>query len=615
MISSRGMRRPGNLLLAVLVCSAACAAQAPDGAALYKKYCAGCHDVPERSRAPDRAALKRLTPESIFAAQTTGTMVPQATGLSDAERRALAEFLAGRPFSSEPATNLGAGACQGARGAFDPATGPRWNGWGVDLTNSRFQPAAMAGISAEQARNLKLKWAFGFPGANTAFAQPTVAGGRVFVGSAPGVVYALDAATGCTHWSFQATSAVRTAISIGPVAAARRAARRHAAYFGDVQANVYALDAANGELLWKTKVEKHKDARITGAPLLHAGRLYVPVSSWEEGPGRDANYECCHFRGSVVALDAQTGKQIWKTYTIPEEPKPTRKNKAGTQMWGPSGAAVWSSPTLDLKRRLLYVATGNAYTEPEAGTSDSVLALDMETGKMIWARQMTSGDFFTLSCLMPDKSNCSEPPGPDFDLGNSPILRALPGGKRALVVGQKSGVAYALDPDREGEILWQARVGKGSALGGIMWGPAADERVVYVAVSDVISGPQQAGGLFALELATGKKLWDNRVKPGCTGNRWCTPAQSAAVTLIPGVVFSGAIDGHLRAYSTADGSVIWDFDTAQDFETVNQVKARGGSLDGPGPTVVNGMLYVNSGYGFWAGKPGNVLLAFSVNGK
>jgi len=603
------------LLAAMLILPAVCLARAPDGAALYKKYCAGCHDVPKRSRVLDRAALKRLSPESILAAQTTGTMVPQATGLSIVERRALSEFLAGRPFSSEVVAKPGAGACQDTRGAFDPTTDVYWNGWGVDLTNSRFQPAAMARLTAKQTRHLKLKWAFGFPGANLAFAQPTIAGGRVFVGSATGRVYSLDATTGCTHWSFPASAGVRTAISIGPVAADHRGARRFAAYFGDVSANVYAVDASSGSLLWKTRVEDHKDAAITGAPLLHAGRLYAPVASGEEVRGGDRNYQCCRFRGSLVALDAQTGKQIWKAYTIPAEPKPTRRNKVGTQMWGPSGGGVWSAPTLDLKRRAVYVANGNAYSIPDAGTTDAVLAFGMHTGRMLWVRQIVTNDVFNLSCLTPDKANCAEPPGPDFDFANSPVLRVLPGGRRLLVVGQKSGVVYALDPDRKGEILWQARVSKGGALGGVMWGSAADGRFVYVAVSDVMGPPEEAGGLFALELATGKKLWASRVKPGCTGHRWCTPAQSAAVTLIPGVVFSGAIDGHLRAYSTADGSVVWDFDTAQEFKTVNQVKARGGSLDGPGPTVAGGMVFVNSGYARWQGKPGNVLLAFSVNGK
>ncbi len=601
------------VLVGVLTCSTA-RAVAPDPAAIYQKHCAACHDFSQQSRAPDRDSLKRLTPEAVLSALTSGSMVPQGAALSDAERRAVAEYLAGKPFSSEaPAAKAAAGLCPGNARSFDPTVGPRWNGWGVDLVNSRFQPAAMAGLSSEQTRNLKLKWAFGFPGANSAFAQPAVAGGRIFVGSAIGKVYSLDAATGCTHWSYQATSAVRTAISVGPVN--RRGARRFAAYFGDVQANAYAVDAGTGELLWKTRVEDHRDARVTGAPLLHDGRLYVPVSSWEEGPGRDPKYECCRFRGSVVALDAQTGKQIWKTYSIPEESKPTKKNKVGTQMWGPAGGAIWSAPSLDLKRRLVYVATGNAYAEPEAGTTDAVLALQMDTGKMLWARQLTAGDFFNLSCFSPERANCSDPPGPDFDFGNSPILRSVPGGRQVLVVGQKSGLVYGLDPDREGEPVWQVRVGKGSVLGGVQWGPAADEQAVYVAVSDLLSPPDQAGGLFALELATGKKIWHTPAKPGCTGQRWCTGAQSAAVTLIPGVVFSGAIDGHLRAYSTSDGAILWNFDTAQEFPTVNEVRARGGSLDGPGPTVANGMVYVNSGYGFWRGKPGNLLLAFSVDGK
>jgi len=394
----------------------------------------------------------------------------------------------------------------------------------------------------------------------------------------------------------------------------------YAAFFGDLQANAYAVDAATGELIWKTKVEEHPFARITGSPVFHEGRLYVTVSSVEEGAGGSPKYECCTFRGSVLALDADTGKPLWKSYTVPEEPKPTTKNKAGTQLYGPSGAAVWSAPTLDLKRRAVYVATGNNYTEPDSGTSDAILAFDMDTGKMQWKKQMTPGDVWTFSCPTPGRNECA----PDFDIGTSPIVRPLTGGRRVLVVGQKSGMVFGLDPDKQGELLWSTRVGKGGALGGVEWGSAADEQAVYAAVSDrTIPELETAGALFALKLATGEKLWGTPApKPECAGTpaaaatsgglRRCTNAQSAAVTAIPGVVFSGSVDGHLRAYSAANGSILWDFNTAQEYTTVNQVKAKGGALDAAGPAVAGGMVFVNSGYGLWGGAPGNVLLAFGV---
>jgi polyvinyl alcohol dehydrogenase (cytochrome) len=256
--------------------------------------------------------------------------------------------------------------------------------------------------------------------------------------------------------------------------------------------------------------------------------------------------------------------------------------------------------------------------------SDAVIAFDMKTGRILWSKQLTELDVFNMACVGPQKASCPEKAGPDVDIGSSPILVRTANGNRLLLVGQKSGVMHALDPDKKGEILWHTRIGKGSALGGIQWGPASDGKNVYAALSDIafiqegfkpgekrIVDPKAGGGLFALNVQTGEKVW-SAAPPDCGARLNCSPAQSAAVTVIPGVVFSGSIDGHLRGYSTADGKVIWDFDTAREFQTVNGVAAKGGSMDGPGPTVANGMLYVPSGYGSWGGLPGNVLLAFGV---
>jgi len=357
----------------------------------------------------------------------------------------------------------------------------------------------------------------------------------------------------------------------------------------------------------------------------------VPYSSYEEVTGASPKYECCKFRGGVTALDAATGKQIWKSYTIPDPPQPVRKNKSGTQLWGPSGAGVWSSPTLDLKKHAVYVTTGDSYSDPPARTSDAFVAFDMDTGKLLWSRQITERDAYNLGC--PNGENCPEANGPDLDFGCSPSLVDLPNGKRALVAGQKSGLVSAVDPDQQGELLWQTRVGKGGSLGGVQWGTATDASNVYAAVSDyktksfgqkpepganrslfggyAVPDSKAGGGIFALSLADGKQVWTTP-PPGCGDKPGCSPAQSAAVTVIPGVVFSGSIDGHMRAYSTADGRIIWDVDTAIEYKTVNGVKANGGSIDGPGPVVVGGMLYTNSGYGFVGGMPGNVLLAFAL---
>jgi len=583
------------------------AAQRLDGAAVYRDHCAHCHDTPT-GRTPSRDALKAQTADAILASLNTGSMAMQALPLGAGERRAVAEFLSGKP--------VGAGNMDGAAGGLcatrpsvlpDPSSMPRWSGWGNDSTNTRFQPTP--GLTAADVPTLTLKWAFGFPGGAQAYSQPSIVAGRVFVGSDTGRVYSLDAGSGCAYWSFAADGGVRTAISIGSVKGS--SGGRYLAHFGDVKANVYAVDAATGELVWKQKVDDHRFARITGAPALHDGRLYVPVSSVEEAPAAQPTYPCCTFRGSVVALDAATGSQIWKTYTIAEAPRPVGKNATGTPLWKPAGAAVWNSPTLDVARGVLYIGTGNAFTEPAVTTSDSVMAMNMKSGKILWSNQVTPSDVFVIGCR-PDNENCPKEVGPDFDFGNSPILRTLAGGKRIIVIGQKSGMAYGLDPDREGAVLWKFRAGKGGALGGIEWGSAADERAAYFPVSDVLAAPNEAGGLFALKLATGEQLWHTPApKLDCRTGRGCTGAQSAPVSVIPGVVFSGSVDGHLRAYATADGSIIWDYNTAREYETVNHVPARGGSIDAAGPAIAGGLLVTNSGYSLWKGMPGNVLLAFS----
>jgi polyvinyl alcohol dehydrogenase (cytochrome) len=585
-------------MLAFALILVAAHAAAPDGEALYKQRCATCHEGKPQARMPSRQELTARTPESIYRAMFGGSMEVQSAGLSSDEGRAIARFVSGKEFGATK-TSI-EGKCSAAPGAFT-LSGNDWIGWSVDLANSRYQPNP--GLSVADVPNLKLKWAFAFPADTVRSAQPTVAGGRVFTGSASGAVYSLDAAAGCIHWKFEAEATVRTAISIG------KAGGRTIAYFGDVRANVYALDASNGQLLWKVRVEDHASARITGAPVFYDGRLYVPVSSIEEAAAMSPAYECCKFRGSLVALDGATGRQIWKTFSVPEPARPYQKSASGTQQWGPAGAAIWAAPTIDVKRKVIYAATGNSYTDVSTNTTDAILAFDLETGKLLWSSQVLPKDNFTMGCTR--GINCPEDRGPDFDFGSSPILRELPGGKRVLVCGQKSGVVWGLDPDLRGKVLWQTRLGEGSALGGVEWGPAADLENAYVAISDVLN--PQPGGLHAVRLSTGEKIW-TAPPPGlrCTpGAKGCNSAQSAAISSIPGVIFSGSIDGHLRAFLSKTGEIVWDFNTVRDYDTVNGVTGRGGSLDSGGPVIVDGMVFTNSGYGMWQGLPGNVLLAFA----
>jgi polyvinyl alcohol dehydrogenase (cytochrome) len=594
---------------------------AEDGPSLYKQLCSSCHDT-GFNRAPDRQALRTMSPERVLTALESGVMLSMASNRTSVERRAIAEFVTDKSFGQAPSTTPSPQAmCRGAEGSFaDPLAGSRWNGWGVNTSNTRFQDGP--GFTATEVARLKLKWAFGFPGELSSDSQPTVVGGRVFVGTQNGTVYSLNAATGCVHWFFQAASAVRAAVSVGRIET--NSGPRYAAFIGDRAANVYAVDAATGELLWKTKADDFPFARVTGAPVFYNGRLYFGIASGEETAGAAADYQCCRFRGSLVALNAATGQQIWKTYTIADEARPTKKNKNGTQLWGPSGVPIWTSPAIDVARNAVYATTGNNYSEPPTSNSDSFMAFDLDSGKVLWSRQVTVADAWNTSCRLEDKINCGESDGPDFDFASPPILVTLASGRRALVAGQKSGVVHAVDPDRNGEVLWQQRVGKGGINGGVQWGSAADQSNVYVALSDIgrfvvpnsqatVPDPETGGGMFALRLDSGERVWYTP-PPRCGARERCSPAQSAAVSAIPGVAFSGSVDGHLRGYSAANGAILWDFDTVRSYDTVNRVPARGGSLNVGGPAIAGGMIFVNSGY-VQNGIPGNVLLGFSVDGK
>ncbi len=582
------------------------------GATLYEQFCAGCHDHP-RDRIPAREVIARRTADEVMQTLTNGLMRTQAAGLNMNDRVAVATFVSGKAPTGNPGKAPEGNRCA-APGTAAAAGSSDWSGWGRDLENSRFQPKP--GMTAGDVSRLKVKWAFGYR-ATYIYGQPTVAGGRVYVTSSSGRVYSLDARTGCVYWTYDAAGPVRTAVSV--VGIRGGSGTRLAAVFGDDSATVYALDADSGKPVWKIKLDRHPDARITGAPVFYEQRLYVPVSSLEELSAPAPGYECCKFRGSVAALDVRDGKVIWQTYTIDQKSKPYRKAGDGTQLYGPAGGSVWSAPTVDPKRGLVYVGTGNSYTDVASVHTDSILALDMATGAVRWANQLHPTDNYIVGCDSPDtagKGNCPQTLGPDVDFGTSPILRTLPDGRQLLLSGEKSGQVYGLDP-QSGKELWSAQVGVGSSLGGVEWGGAADRSQLYVAVSDAAAPNARPGGLVALRLADGTQVWRaDPPAPVCSwGPRNCIAAQSQAVSAIPGVVFSGSQDGHLRAYASANGRVVWDFDTAQPFPTVNGVAAAGGSLDNGGVVVADGMLYVNSGYGRITGQPGNLLLAFAVDDR
>ncbi|MEQ1947330.1 MAG: PQQ-binding-like beta-propeller repeat protein [Bryobacteraceae bacterium] len=580
---------------------------APTGEEIYKKRCAGCHEQ-VTDRIPHRTVLQKLPQARIVRTLDSGAMMAIGFTLSREDRFTVAEYLGTKDTIAGPPASA---YCSDRSVKLSNSPKTYWNGWSPGAVNDRFQPAELAKMSIDQVRGLKLKWAFGFDGDATAFAPPTVIDGQVFVGSAGGVVHAMRAETGCLQWTFQANGPVRSSILSVPQG------NRHTLLFGDMTGWFYGVEAETGKLVWKHQVEMHDSTRLTGGPAARNGIVYVPVASWEETRSADTDYICCTFRGSVVAIRISDGRRLWKTY-MTDEPKENGKNSRGAVNVGPSGAGIWSTPTIDPKRNLIYVATGDNYSAPATETSDAIVALDQKTGKIVWSKQMTPADVYSGVCT--GTPAC----GPDFDFGSSPILASV-NGRDMLLAGQKSGIVWAIDPDKKGEVIWQTRVGKGGTNGGVQWGMATDGQRIFATVSDVgrtrqnsttdprryILDPKQGGGLTALRLSDGKQEW-HIDSPACPEGApsGCSPSQPGAVTEIPGVVFATSTDGHIRAHSTEDGRVLWDFSTMREFTTVNGVQARGGSIDGPGPVVVNGMVFINSGYPRNGGVPGNVLLAF-----
>jgi polyvinyl alcohol dehydrogenase (cytochrome) len=560
---------------------------------------------------PPRAQLQNLSSDAILEILNGGVMKKQAMGMTRADRIAVSRWLGRKPVTAADKSRL-TNPCSKAASSSPLDANSSWTSWGGGVTNHRFQFGSAAGLTAESVGQLALKWAFGLPNTTSMRSQPAIYSGRIiFAGG--GMLYSLDAFSGCAHWATQLPVRARSGITIGA------AGGRELIYFGDDAGNVQAVDLATGKEVWQRRMDEHPAAMVTGTPAYYDKKLYVPVASFEEMSAVAPGYVCCTFRGSVLALDAATGKILWKTYTVGERDISMHINNRGAATKGPSGVGVWSAPTIDEEKKLLYVTTGDNYSDPVSEKSDGVIALSLETGTIEWWKQFRSGDAFNEACLSATSKNCPDAAGPDYDFGSSAILATLPGGRRELILTQKSGAVYAIDPDTQGEVIWQAQIGRGGVLGGIEWGAATDGGRLYAAISDegfLPSGhdndldPNIGGGIFALELEDGEQAWSTNAAP-CDSHRPCSPAQQAAVTAIPGVVFSGSMDGHLRAYGTEDGNILWDYDTGRDFSTVNGVAAHGGSMDVAGPVIAGGMVFVISGYDQAGAAQGNVLLAFS----
>ncbi|MEO0030867.1 MAG: hypothetical protein RIS94_625 [Pseudomonadota bacterium] len=575
------------------------------GRPLFEQNCAMCHmgGVP---KAPSPAFLGMLAPDAIVTALTDGVMRSQGSALTPQQKIEVAEYLTRTPYASyrRPAPPP---RCEGAAAAFDMADTPAPIGWGHD--NRRFTPAAIAGLTKRDVPKLKLKWAFAYPAANHARSQPTLAWGTLYVGSQDGTVYAFDPDSGCARWTTRLSAEVRTAIVTD--AATKRL------YFGDLLGKVHALDSMTGKEIWAQRMSDHADATITGTPTLGGGLLYVPVSSLEVVQPGNPHYACCTFRGSVVAVDPATGSEVWRAWTA-GEPKLQGRTTEGAPILGPSGAPVWNSPTYDARTNRVYFGSGENYSTPADDNSDAVFAVDARTGNRIWHTQLTMGDAWNVGCMI-GLGSCPKENGPDYDVAASPLLIQTGPASQMLVVGQKSGQAWGLDPD-SGKIRWMTRVGHGGTQGGVHFGMAAEGTRVFVPVNDmadtydgrVYDAKLRGAGLHALDAATGKVLWFAKAPELCKDRRFCDPGMSSAVTAIPGVVFGGHLDGMFRAYDSTTGRVLWQVDTTQGVKAVDGTMVKGGSMSGPGAAVWKGKVFVNSGYGMYSHMAGNALLVYDI---
>ncbi|MDX2066972.1 MAG: PQQ-binding-like beta-propeller repeat protein [Haliscomenobacter sp.] len=577
------------------------------GEKIFLNTCANCHNSTStlKTNGPNIALLTGMSPRAIHSALSNGKMQAQGLALSDEERKAVAQWITKRPLVEYTMPKE-------AFTTFSLPPKAAYNsGWGGNLEGTGFN--TQSNINASNVASLKIKWVFAFPDATQVRSKPAVVGDWLIVGSQFGDVYALDQKMGKIGWHFKGSAAIRGAIAIAPTA------KGLGVYFADYATNVYALDLATGKLIWQARAGEHPYSAVTGSVAVYQNKVIVPLTSFEVISAQDPNFPCCSSSGEVVALNAENGSFIWRHRVIKESAKVQGQKSNGQPFYGPSGGIVWCSPNIDAKRGLVYIGTGENYTNPATTTSDAIQALDLKTGKLIWTYQATPHDTWNLGC--PGKPNCPEKVGPDFDFGMAPILvKGMNGQKDRLVVGQKSSVVHALDPST-GKLLWQTRLGKGSALGGVHWGMATDGRYVYAANADnkhamfpyenedttLKANP----GLFALDLQNGKMIWKQST-PDCSHIPNCMTANSAAPLVLPGLVFAGTLDGHMRAYDTKDGKVLWDFDTLKEFPTLNGIPGKGGSIDGPSPVAVGNRLFVNSGYQFFGGIPGNVLIAFEL---
>ena len=566
------------------------------GYLVYQKHCADCHQD-ARLRAPSLGAIKKMSENGIRQALTMGVMKEHSRNIDDVDFDKLLLFL------SSQKNNIIKTQINECFEPFPTHSKILWSNWGNGLSNQRVQ--IKSSLNPQNINKLELKWAFGFKDSIRIRSQPLVTEDAIYIGSQSGHVYALSLDTGCEWWSFKADAEVRGAITLSD--------DKKSIIFTDFAANVYRLNSLNGEIEWKKNVATHPLTTITGSIAVTQNSVFIPLSSTEVVSAIDPNYMCCTFRGGLIALNTSDGSEQWKMHTVPE-PKKTGYNSNKISSWGPSGAPVWSTPTIDIKRGLIYIGVGQNYSHPATELSDAIIALEIESGGVVWHKQTLSGDVWNAACVT-NRINCPGDYGPDYDIGASIIL--IEGDKDILVAGQKSGMVFALDPDDRGSIIWQKRVGRGGKKGGIHWGMTIDDDSIFIPIADLpektTSQFSPMPGIHALRIKDGYKEWYRPATPVCKDEEYhCYPSVSAAPSRAGDMIITGSMNGIIEIISTRDGNLLWSFDTVKQFKTINQIPANGGSIDSNGPFIAGNYLIATSGYDIYGQLTGNVLLVFSV---
>lgn len=617
--------RAAVLAVLTLSCSVCLTAAEPDalqhpGAAVYREYCASCHDEPDVTRAPALAALQEMNAEALTLALTDEVMQQQAKGISRRELRLLVDYLAAK--ESDSGEWLAGMMCDAERREVDLTKAASLPMVGVDHHSTRHLTAEQAGLGSEDLENLELAWAMAFPDTASLRASPVIVGDTMFyTPTQTGRLLALNVNEPCVKWVYDAGTQLRTSISYGELGEGGR----KALVLADRLGRVHTVDPRTGERIWAADGRHSEAAGITGAPVLYGRWIIVPVSSSGVGRGADPNYECCVEHGAVVALHAATGEKLWTYHTMREAEYTGRVSRIGVKQRGPSGAPIWSTPTIDGERGLIYATTGQNTSLPATKTSDAILAIDLETGKLRWSFQALANDVWIIGCRDdPEQStpNCPSPEESvlkDFDFGGAAVLARRDESGDILLAGQKSGDVWALDPD-SGELIWNRRVGQGTTLGGIHWGIAIDGKRVFAPVSD--PGFERPGfvpepGMNAVDIESGEVVWRQPVEADCSEprkQRYPQCAQRYGLSATPLVVdrsvIAGAVDGRLYIYDAATGRLVFEYDTLRDFDTVNGIEGKGGAIDSHSVFAGAGMVFVGSGYGGFRQAPGNVLLAF-----